>query len=397
MNKREPAAKRLKTEARRLDGMQRELFSLLGENTPPVLVPHEKFKDKPKWQDKVTPWTWAPFTNQAREDGLVLHHWVRGQPDADAPYRFVQYNTKIDVPELKADDLEGMPASDGWTVEETLYLFELCREYDLRWLVIHDRYGFTGAGRSVEDLKARFYEVSSALLKKRHNPLSPADEELLEQMKFSKEAEQRRKTHLERLLSRSPAEVAEEEALLLEARRLEALADWMLQERQNLLRLLETPRQTGSAAEYQSSQGVARLHQQLLNEKSRRDKDSTGPTPTRRAHGDNRNLGIQAQIMQKRLTPREEAAYGIEYHDKLTPGIHLRSTKLTVLKPSLAAKATAVLNELGIPPRPTMPTARVCKKFEVLLKAVTTLLDAKRVHDKLETEIRVLRDVSSMP
>lgn len=31
---------------------------------------------------------------------------------------------------------------DGWTREETVYLFDLLREYDLRFIVVADRYEF---------------------------------------------------------------------------------------------------------------------------------------------------------------------------------------------------------------------------------------------------------------
>jgi hypothetical protein len=55
-------------------------------------------------------------------------------------------------------------ADDQWTEEETGILFELCRKFDLRFIVVHDHFKrrfAAGAGdsefvpRSVEDLKAR--------------------------------------------------------------------------------------------------------------------------------------------------------------------------------------------------------------------------------------------------
>ena len=38
----------------------------------------------------------------------------------------------------------------GWTKEETDYLLGLCRQYDLRFVVIADRYQFGNSERSVE-------------------------------------------------------------------------------------------------------------------------------------------------------------------------------------------------------------------------------------------------------
>ena len=48
-----------------------------------------------------------------------------------------------------------------------------------------------------------------------------------------------------------------------------------------------------------------------------------------------------------------------------------------------------ILAELQIPQRLTMPTADVCKEFETLLASVFTLLDAKKMSDKLDAEIKV--------
>ena len=447
-----PPVKKLKTEVRRLDGMQRELYSLLGENTPPVMVAPNKFKSKPDWRQKVTPWSWHAFENKSRDDSLVLHHWVRGQPDDEEPYRFAKFNVKLRITEWSDEDYQ-LFKRDGWSLDETRYLFNLCLDYDLRWLVIHDRYDYkdtetptelqqgsqelkgeqtpevdskeadtemaeapdtssnagdkstpdladlaakTPNGRTVEDLKDRYYEVSRALLK-RSNHLSPADEELLEQMNFSKENEVKRKAHLERLLSRSPNEVAEEEALVLECRRLEALAEQMVQERAEIFALLDTPATTGSIAQYQSSQGVATLHQQLMQEKSRKPKDVTVGVSGSSRRPDDRKSGLAAQIIQKRLSAKEEAAYGISYHERASAGVYVRSSKLSSLKQSQAVKAQAVLNELGLPVKPVMPTAKVCAKFDTLLQSVTVLLDAKRHMDKLEAEIQVLKQSSVKP
>ena len=37
-----------------------------------------------------------------------------------------------------------------WTKEETDYLFALSVDYDLRWYIIHDRYEYPDATRSME-------------------------------------------------------------------------------------------------------------------------------------------------------------------------------------------------------------------------------------------------------
>lgn len=71
-----------------------------------------------------------------------------------------------------------------------------------------------------------------------------AEDEMYRQMKYSKESEVKRKEHLECLLARSPAEIAEEEALVLESRKLEAAAEMMLLERAEILKILDAPTPT---------------------------------------------------------------------------------------------------------------------------------------------------------
>ncbi|CAB4066157.1 DMAP1 [Lepeophtheirus salmonis] len=55
----------------------------------------------------------------------------------------------------------------GWSRAETDHLFDLCRRFDLRFTVIHDRYSRNNASsfpqRSIEDLKERYYNVTEKL------------------------------------------------------------------------------------------------------------------------------------------------------------------------------------------------------------------------------------------
>lgn len=410
-----------------------------------------------------------------------------------------------------------------WTYEETCYLFDMCQEYDLRWIVIHDRYDFQQAVRdahpdqksntsvkveevtgelptesiktapitysdpkirTIEDLKARFYDVGRKVLKFRQargEPSGPSQDVLYKQMKYSKENEIIRKKHLEQLLARSPAEIAEEEALVLESRKLEAAAETLLLERAEVLRLLNAPSPSSKTTEYQTSQGLVQLTNQLLSDKSRKRKDPSGATvpdstslsPATQAEAATNNAPTKAQPQQdaaainsssgrkgekaaiavdlkktginnsntkikteeeatttaantktkkgkrekepanskkthltgsqaiaaaihRKLSSKEEAAYGLSYHEKLNPGVYLRSSKITNYRPSQQAKIIQVLAELGIPSRPVMPTARVTSKFDSLQQSISVLLEAKKQADKLETEIKVLKAQKEM-
>ncbi len=155
---------------------------------------------------KARPWCWANFSSSARNDGLLLHHWVRAGVEYPE-YPFARFNIHMDA--LNYRDLEnigsnrgsnggdGMEGSggiggrgeasgdddhlaadefydkylhdDNWTQTETDDLLELCRVYELRWPVIIDRwvgkFGSTSS-KKVEDLQHRYYTIGMILNKR---------------------------------------------------------------------------------------------------------------------------------------------------------------------------------------------------------------------------------------
>ncbi len=181
------------------------------------------------------------------------------------------------------------------------------------------------------------------------------------------------------------------------------------------MRLLDSPQINGPYSQYTTSQGIAQLCSNLMaTDKSKRKKTgevvlgrgvptssrSRSSTPSGSVRANNRSESRKvsaaasspaAALIAKKLTPEEEAAYGIVYHEKLAPGVYLRSSKITTFKHTVQTKVNNILAEIDIPTRPIMPTRRVCAKFETLLKVTTVLLEAKRQADKLEAELKVLR------
>uniref|UniRef100_A0A452ZPQ5 dAMP1 SANT/Myb-like domain-containing protein n=1 Tax=Aegilops tauschii subsp. strangulata TaxID=200361 RepID=A0A452ZPQ5_AEGTS len=69
-------------------------------------------------------------------------------------YDFAKYNTKVDVLKYTDEEYEKYLTEPTWSREETDQLFELCQRFDLRFIVIADRFP---TARSVEDLKSRYY------------------------------------------------------------------------------------------------------------------------------------------------------------------------------------------------------------------------------------------------
>ncbi len=281
----------------------RDLYALLGDNAPsltlaPTLQERQKAaaeaaaaaaaaaasgasarkENKSKAAEVETGgqrWAWKQFKNPAREDGLVLRHWVKetrakgeergSESIEEADYAFAKFNTDPGVYQYTTDEYAQHLKDEDWTREETDYLIEMCTRYSLRFTVIADRWDYRpplpqfshhasgaplsatttsllstpGKARTIEDLKARYYAVCRRLIRSR---ISTDDVEtrqaLLQTYAFDRAREVERKRGVARLFARTPAQLAEEEALYVEARRVEQNEAKFAGEREELLRLL---------------------------------------------------------------------------------------------------------------------------------------------------------------
>jgi DNA methyltransferase 1-associated protein 1 len=74
---------------------------------------------------------------------------------------------------------------DDWSREETDYLFDLLRKYDLRFLVVADRWEYPSQ-RTVEDLKHRYYSVCRKLIRARPASDEASRSALLNSYSFDK-------------------------------------------------------------------------------------------------------------------------------------------------------------------------------------------------------------------
>ncbi|KAM5435706.1 swr complex subunit [Microsporum ferrugineum] len=467
-------AKKQKVVEKRPEGITRELYALLGERAPPIALNENKYKGRRKWMSKlkVRPWDVTPFKNAARNDDLILKHWKRkpvaknpppnaepGQEGAsdrvtedtsatepEDTSSFAKYNIKAQHPRrYTTEEYDKLLKSDIWSREETDYLMDLVEEFDLRWIVIADRYDFPpnnlamadGSSstalvaptkrRTMEEMKSRYYNVAAHMLALEHplSEMSEAEFDIHEKMmKFNPERERARKELANTQLNRTKEEVNEEALLLEELKRIVANESQFIDERKELYARLEAPVSTGNTAMYQTSQGLSQLLQSLLqadkNKKRRpllgpdtgvsspvgsvppggpsaRESRPETPAPTPAAQSNNKKgaaANAAAQPTVRTLTPSEEVKYGVTHHDRLTSGVQFRNDKaqkLTQAKSNIQSqKLAAALTELDIPPRLFMPTERVCKEFEKLIHQVNLLLDTRKFAEKVEGEIRVL-------
>ncbi|KAJ5193998.1 hypothetical protein N7491_001332 [Penicillium cf. griseofulvum] len=463
--------KKQKVVEKRPEGITRELYALLGERAPPIAINENKYKGRPKWMNKlrVRPWSMAPFTNNARSDGLVLNHWQRkhesarppvpapapapeeSQMEVDQPkeegtedvsklpeqeYAFAKYNVKPRLPHRYTDDEYNRHLkSDDWSREETDYLMDLVTDYDIRWVLIADRYDYQPRmetqpdanalvpakhHRTMEQMKARYYTIAATMLSLEHPPseMSEAEFELHEKMlKFDPDRERDRKELAALQLNRTADEVREEAMLLEELKRITSNEQNFITERRELYSRLEVPISVGNTTMYQSSAGLSQLLQTLLQaDKSKKRRSilgdgaipsPAGQTPTTAGglgrsetpvtQGANKKGSIPSKEtgqMVRTLTTAEEAKYGVQHHERVSAGVQFRSDRaqrLTQAKSNVQTQKLAnALSELEIPVRLFMPTERVCKDFEKLIQSVNMLLDARKVSEKVESEIRVL-------
>lgn len=316
----------------------------------------------------------------------------------------------------------------------------LAIEYDLRWIVIADRYDYASTqsqldgvvgndhvrlvnaqSRMMEDFKARYYKVVGLMMDVRQPKSSMTESEYATYEKligFDPKQETIRKKLAEALLSRTADEIKEEELLLGELKRIVTNEERFLAERNELYSKLEYPPSLSSTAVYESSQGLGQLLQTLLavdkNKKARRSLVGQGDGTSSPAQANSGQGGTNPSsreqrasmagsslkkggsgIQQRHLTPREESKYGVSRHERLTGGVSFRSgriDKLTLAKSAAQAqKVQAALVQLQIPIKAVMPTAQVCAQYEKLVHAVHGLLDVRKLSEKVDNELRVLR------
>ncbi|KAH8094905.1 hypothetical protein BXZ70DRAFT_1009849 [Cristinia sonorae] len=426
-----------KPSMRKPEGMTRELYALLGPSTPTLATQFAKprLKQKPKLgsngvdkdaQEAVAGpsssgggrvrWEWREFKNGARTDGLKLKHWVNAATDPNAEYPPAKYNIQPNVYVYSLDEYTRWLSVDKeWTKEETDYLFELVREYDGRFYVVGDRYEFpNGPQRSLEDLKDRYYSVCRKLIRNRPWAGDEASKnQLLSSFQFDKEREVTRKKYVASLESRTPEQIAEEEALYIELKRLEQTERRFKKDRDELLRTLYgvesglpdiisdedglNPSAGGGLSISVSGSGLS------LDTKKRKKNggDLETPMSASSASASVIQLGPPGQ---KKQQPAKNAAFDAlqcivrsEVPANSNKSSHIpvffRTLKTPIPRSAVASKVAQLMGELQIcHTRLVMPTRENNAKLESLLEAASSLVETKKLVDKVELDIRVARE-----
>ncbi|NWX39387.1 DMAP1 protein, partial [Steatornis caripensis] len=260
----------------------------------------------------------------------------------------------VQVPVYSEQEYQMYLHDDAWTKAETDHLFDLARRFDLRFVVIHDRYDHQQfKKRSVEDLKERYYHICAKLANIRAAPGTD-----LKIPVFDAGHERRRKEQLERLYNRTPEQVAEEEYLIQELRKIETRKKEREKRTQDLQKLI-------TAA------------------------DTT--TEQRRAE----RKAPKKKLPQKKETekPAVPETAGIKFPDFKSAGVTLRSQRMK-LPSSVGQKKIKALEqmlmELGVDLNP-MPTEEIVQMFNELRSDLVLLYELKQAFANCEYELQMLR------
>lgn len=350
---------------KRPEGMHREVFALLyndNKDAPP-LFPSDTISGKEYKQTKIKlgmrkprKWSWMPFTNPARTDNATFYHWRRPS-DESKEYPFAKFNKKVEIPCYSDVEYQLHLKSDSWSKEETDHLMDLSKRFDLRFVVMADRYDTEKfSKRSIEDLKERFYKVCSTLAKLNG-----------EKKIYSYDAdhERRRKEQLKKLYDRTPEQIEEEQFLLSELKKIEARKKERERKTQDLQKLIsqadsqnETPRRTDKKIP----------KKKITN-------------PTRPSRVDTNHI---LQVIE---------SAGIKFPDFKNSGVSLRSQRMK-LPANIGQKKSKgieqLLQEMGLELNP-IPTDDICKHFNELRSDMVLLIEIKAALSTCEYDLQSLR------
>ncbi len=387
-----PAAQKGK---RKPAGMSREVFNLIGkEGMAPAIVSKKPvgLKDKREGTAR-TRWVWTNFKNSGRSDGdkegtQVFYHWVKAATDYP-DYPFARFNVQTPAVEFTEAEYTKHLVDPAWSKAETELLLELCRRFDLRWPVIHDRFApppaaataSSGPGaeekkegekkqppqRSIEDLQARYYKVRKTLRVARQDaalaeavqgglPPQPVmfqpglDED---GDTFDHPYERKRRQQLEYLFKRSKEDELEELRLREELKTIDAA----------LKRVKKHPHK--SAVRDPAEAKAATTTEMTAN----------GP----------------------RVMPLVNERSVVEARPEPKPGHpFLQSARLTVpmgaprLQKGMLQKVKQLLTDLGLAPRP-LPTKTVCDLYDDLRRDMVELFTLQKLVRQKEQQVDALK------
>lgn len=360
-------------------------------------------------------------------DDLELRHWVKmAVPD----YRFARFNKRVDMLRYTDEEYVEHLQDPQWTKEDTDLLFGLCQQFDLRFIVIHDRYhqgvldhnarvqeetkeekeppaasrsstatsasstSSSGAParnprlrgeKTVEDLKARFYKIQQTLLRLRNSTDHIYDVKKHHMFKYAYEQahEVERKVQLGRLYERTRAEESQMASLVLENRRLsQAIRKLKKQQKDRDRHSRSRGPLTTMPKKGSSSRTPASSAQGSSSSSSSSSSAAAAATPVVPSSG--------------QMAPIPDSCYAKNVLKDRGYGCYLRSTQPRAglqLGSRQQKQLDAALQELKFDKENPfkVPTEAVCLKFDKLRMDLVTMLNLRKYVEAKEAERDRLR------
>ncbi|XP_020884295.1 SWR1-complex protein 4 isoform X1 [Arabidopsis lyrata subsp. lyrata] len=344
---------------RKPDGISREVYALTGGVAP--LMPSIDLKRRPPPDEKVA-WKWLSFTNSARKDDLQLYHWVRVVNDVPptGDYSFAKYNKSVDILKYTDEEYENHLTDPVWTKEETDQLFEFCQNFDLRFVVIADRFPVS---RTVEELKDRYYSVNRALLRARaQSPADVANHPLMKEP-YDITRDRERKRALSMVLSQSRHQEKKDAEILAEAKRITEM-------RLAARRAEEPDVSANENAGLDKADGV--VPGRSVSPTSNSQLPATAVAPSTLTMADYASTLASLRMLHVYLR-----TYGLEQMvQAASSAVGLRTIK----------RVEQTLQDLGVNLKPKVPTKTVCDEHLELRKEILTLLNLQKQLQYKESE-----------
>jgi hypothetical protein len=118
----------------------------------------------------------------------------------------------------------------------------MCKHFDLRFLVMADRWPENKTPRDVEALKERYYSITRKLLDLHRAPGEDLNQHPIIKYPYNAEQDRERKKQHDHFYTRTPEEIKEEENLMIEFARLDKAAKKHAQDSQRLLKIVNKRR-----------------------------------------------------------------------------------------------------------------------------------------------------------
>merc|ERR1719411_42832 len=351
----------------RPEGMHRELYNLLyseNKELPCPIIPTDSSKDQGYKQmraklgmRKVRPWKWMAFTNPARKDGLVLNHWRRVTEEGK-DYPFARFNKVCEVANYTKVEYNRHLMDPSWSKQETDHLMDLATRFDLRFIIMADRWDSnTYTGRTVEDLKERYYNIVDKL-ERVHGGATGAQEQR-KSFVYDADHERRRKEQLRRLYNRTTDQLEEEDILKNELRKIEARKKEREKKTADLQKMIAQADASSSEA-----RKVQKKQKLVVGRTNVSRQESSAPDQT-----------------------------GIKWAEIKTSGVSLRSSRMKLPTSLGMKKSEAIENmcgELGLESGPPC-TEEILGEFNELRSEMVLLYELKNALTNSEFELSSLQ------